>query len=45
VSDDAERRVMTARDRVRDCPTFQKLAPGDQKRIAAILFVLFPPTE
>ena len=42
--DEAERKFMRARDRVRDCPTFRKLVPGDQRRIAAVLFELYLPT-
>ena len=41
----AERTFMQARDRVRECSTFRKLVPGDQRRIAAIIFELYPPTE
>ena len=40
----AERTFMKARDRVRECSTFRQLVPGDQKRIAAIIFELYPPT-
>lgn len=43
--DEAERRFMNARDRVRICSTFRSLVPGDQKRIQAVLFELFPPTK
>ncbi len=43
--DGVERNFMLARDRVKACPTFRKLVPGDQRRIAAVLFELFPPTE
>jgi hypothetical protein len=42
--DDAERQFMRARDRVRGCATFQRLALADQSRIAIILFDVFPPT-
>ena len=42
--DKAERKFMEARDRVRECPTFRKLVPGDQRRIEAVLFELYPPT-
>ena len=38
-------RFMQARDCVRICPMFKKLVSSDQKRIAEILFEVFPPTE
>ncbi len=43
--DEAEQRFMKARDAVRECSTFRRLVPGDQKRIEAVLFELFPPTS
>ena len=43
--DKAERNFMHARDRVRECRTFHKLAPGDQRYIASVVFELYPPTE
>jgi hypothetical protein len=36
--DKAEQAFMHARDRVRECPTFLELTPGDKRRIAAVLF-------
>ncbi len=40
-----EQLFMKVRDRVRDCPTFSKLVPGDQRRIALVLFDPFLPVE
>ncbi len=42
--DKTEREFMRAREQVRKCGTFRGLVPGDQKRIEAVLFQLFPPT-
>ena len=45
VCDQVEREFMKLRDRVGACSSFRKLGPGEQRRIATILFELFPPTE
>ena len=44
-TNEVERRFMTACQRVRECATFRKLVPGDQRRISAILFEFKFPTD
>lgn len=43
VTFDVEQAFTTARELVRECPTFRGLCEGERKRIEATLFDLFPP--
>ena len=41
---EVERRFMIACECVRNCATFQKLVPGEQRRLKAVLFDFTGPT-
>ena len=43
--DNAERKFLQARDRVREGETFNKLVPDYQQRIADLLFDALPPRD
>jgi hypothetical protein len=45
VTDATERAFTEARESVRGCETFRSLCPGDQRRIEAVLFEVYPPWE